>query len=486
MGRPVHWYDYITINIYYLGLTTLSQTSGLITPLLVQDFVGEEFKATFYGNLRLWSLMTALLVQAGIGILSDRSASRFGRRRPFIFVGTILALIFFSGIGLSIGMDGLSGYWFLFIVALALQFSASVGSSAQQGLIPDLVPEDKRGRFSGVKAILELPIPLLLVFLIVARSIDGGNIWGALIVTMVVLLVTMLITMLVPEKPLAIHPPPLDWTPFLRLLLMTGLFTAIILGMGNFLQLIGRAIAGISSPSALFVSIGVIGLTAMLIAIGLGVWACVRIGLGAAEVEHRSFTWWIISRLAFLVGVVNLSTFAVFYLQARLGFVRESAVGPGSTLILIVGVAILLFALSSGWLADRFGHKKLVILSGLIASLGTLTAIRTADLTMVYLGGALIGAATGVFFTASWALGTRLVPKAEAARFLGISNLAGAGSGAVGAYIGGPIADYFTRYVPEFPDLGYILLFGIYGVLFLLSAVAISRVRTPSHSMTSA
>ena len=37
--------------------------------------------------------------------------------------------------------------------------------------------------------------------------------------------------------------------------------------------------------------------------------------------------------------------------------------------------------------------------------------------------------------------------------------LAGAGAGAIGAYIGGPIADSF----------GYVFLFAIYGVLFLLS-----------------
>jgi hypothetical protein len=39
----------------------------------------------------------------------------------------------------------------------------------------------------------------------------------------------------------------------------------------------------------------------------------------------------------------------------------------------------------------------------------------------------------------------------EAGRFLGISNLAGAGAGAIGTYIGGPIADFFTVNVPQMP-----------------------------------
>jgi hypothetical protein len=42
--------------------------------------------------------------------------------------------------------------------------------------------------------------------------------------------------------------------------------------------------------------------------------------------------------------------------------------------------------------------------------------------------------------------------------------------------VGGPIADYFTLRVPDVPGLGYVLLFAIYGALFLLSAVALVRV----------
>jgi MFS family permease len=70
-----------------------------------------------------------------------------------------------------------------------------------------------------------------------------------------------------------------------------------------------------------------------------------------------------------------------------------------------------------------------------------------------------------------------IVPKAEAGRYLGISNLAGAGAGAVGAYIGGPIADFFTVNIPSIPGLGYVLLFAILGVMFLFSALALARVK---------
>ena len=262
--------------------------------------------------------------------------------------------------------------------------------------------------------------------------------------------------------------------------MMTALFTAIILGMGEFIRLSGLSIATLASPQAMIVLAGLAGLLAMLVAIGVGVWLSVKIGIGTAARNKRSFTWWVVNRLAYLVGVVNLSTFAIFFLQARLGLVREKAAGPGAILMLIVGLAVLLFALPSGWLADRFGHKKLVTYSGFIAALGTLIALSLPNLTTIYIGGAFIGAATGVFYTANWALGTELVPKEKAATYLGIANLAGAGAGAIGAYLGGPIADFFTRHVPDSPELGYILIFGIYGALFLISVFAINRVRLPS------
>ena len=70
-----------------------------------------------------------------------------------------------------------------------------------------------------------------------------------------------------------------------------------------------------------------------------------------------------------------------------------------------------------------------------------------------------------------------MVPKSEAGRYLGISNLAGAGAGAVGAYIGGPVADFFTVHTPEIPGLGYVALFAIYGLLFLFSVFALTHVR---------
>lgn len=468
MKRTIRWFDYISINIYWFALTTRSQVlSPLVIPLLVQQFMGEASKGTYVGNMRLWALMAAVLFQALMGMLSDRSTSKLGRRRPFIIAGTIGELILFVLIGLIAGMEGTSGYVFLFILYSLSMVSSNTAHAATQGLIPDLVPEEIRGRFSGVKALLELPLPLIFVSFVIGKMISNGNLWGGLITVMIVILVCMLITLTVKEDPLPENQEKFDWQPIIRLLAMTGAFTAIILLCGFVVNQIMRLsfnLLDINSP-LLIMAIGLIG---MLIAIWVGVWTSIAIGIGKRIQEQKPFTWWVVNRLAFLAGSTNLAGFMIYFLQEKfVQYQGEKAAGPASTITMFVGIFILLSALPSGWLSDKFGKKKIIITSAILATLGTLVVISAPTLTIIYIGGSLVGAGIGFFYASNWALGTEIVPQGEAGRFLGISNLAGAGAGAVGAYIGGPIAD----------QIGYTYLMVIYAILFIFSIFAILRVK---------
>ena len=473
MKRTIRWFDYITINIYWFALTTRSQVlSPLVIPLLVQQFMGEASKGTYVGNMRLWALMAAVLFQALMGMLSDRSTSKLGRRRPFIIAGTIGELILFILIGLIAGMEGTTGYVFLFILYSLSMVSSNTAHAATQGLIPDLVPEEIRGRFSGVKALLELPLPLIFVSFVIGKMISNGNLWGGLITVMIVMLVCMLITLTVKEDPLPANQEKFDWQPIIRLLAMTGAFTAIILLCGfivNQIMRLGFNILEINSPF-LIMFIGLIG---MLVAIWVGVWTSIAIGIGSRIQEQKPFTWWVVNRLAFLAGSTNLAGFMIYFLQEKfVQYQGEKAAGPASTITMFVGIFILLSALPSGWLSDKFGKKKIIITSAILATLGTLVVISAPTLTIIYIGGSLVGAGIGFFYASNWALGTELVPLGEAGRFLGISNLAGAGAGAVGAYIGGPIAD----------QIGYTYLMIIYAVLFIFSIFAILKVKITSRN----
>jgi len=466
--------DFIWLNIYWLGLSMASGSlTPIILPVLVQQFVGGEVKNTFYGGLRAASLVVAILVQPAAGLFSDRNTSRWGRRRPYIFLGTILDLLFLAVVMLS------GSYWLLFVAMLLLQFSSNIAHGALQGLIPDLVPEDQRGRASGVKAMMEL-LPVVLTAFTVAKLVGGGRMGAAFAVVGGSLLITMLLTIaLVREEPLR-KPPDQPLIPLmLRILgLLLGMGGGALVGAicGALVGGIGGlvALSFVGREWALMVGVGMGGLIAMVVAIIAGVWASVSISAEAQR--YPSFTWWVTNRLLFLTAVGSLQGFALYFLQDVLRV--SNAPHTTGNLMMAVGVFTVLSALPSGYLADRIGRRQLVAFAGLGATLGTLLLIFSSDVTGVLVSGCIIGVATGIFFSTNWALGTDLVPSEEAGRYLGISNLAGAGAGIVGAGLGGPLADFFNRRVDS---LGYLVIFGIYSICFFISAVVLLWVREERH-----
>jgi MFS family permease len=478
----------VVLNALYLGVSLITQTNGLLAPLLVQEFVGKQSQGAYLGSLRLWTLMAGLLAQVFAGLVSDRLTTSWGRRRPVILAGSLGTMASFVGLGFSVHYSGLAGYTVLFISSLLLYISFNTALGGLQGFIPDLVPRARHGLYSGVKALLELPVSLILVALLIAPLLEQRRFEAAIGIVLVVLLLTLVVNLTAREEPPPKEPPTFDARPFLRAVWMVVIFTALILGCGRALTLLEAGPSVDSRPITRVALVGGVGLILIVGVVILGVWITLRISMDARpndtsqqSINSRrlepAFTWWVISRLAFMVGVVNIGTFAVYFVQERLGFPAEQAANPAARLMTLVGIAILLAALPGGWLSDRFGPRRLTAASGLLAAVGTTIALSTNQLGVIYACGVLIGVAAGTFYSANWAVGTRLVPDQEAGRYLGIANLAGAGAGAIGAYLGGPLADYFTQKIPQFPGLGYLVLFSCFAFLFLVSSFAILRVR---------
>jgi MFS family permease len=478
--KKTHWYDFISINLFWLGLNIRNNSVGnILMPYLVAGFVGENLRNSALGGMRTAGLIIAMLVQPAAGLLSDRSTARFGRRRPYILLGVLLDLLFLAAIALA------WNYWSLLIAILLIQFSSNISHGPLQGLIPDLVPENQRGLASGVKAIMEL-LPLVLIAFTIAKMIGAGHLEAAIIATGGALLATLLLTLwLVKEEPLRVKPTDPLGPPMLRVLgvllgiLLGGL--AGLLGGGLVGGLAGLAVWIITGPTggalAKVVAVGVGGVIAMAVAVVAGVWAGAIASLGQDARQRSGFTWWVVNRLFYLAAVTSIQGFAPFFLMYAFGITREVAADRTGSLIMVVGLFTLATALPGGWLSDRLGHKRLVGLSGLLAAAGTLVLLGTIwnpSTLQIYVAGCILGLGTGLFTATNWALGTQLAPKNEAGRYLGISNLAGAGAGMIGAGIGGPVADYLNNYRP---GLGYFAIFAGYGLLFLLSTFTLKWVK---------
>jgi MFS family permease len=181
--------------------------------------------------------------------------------------------------------------------------------------------------------------------------------------------------------------------------------------------------------------------------------------------------------MAFLASIFNMGIFSLYFIQSRLGIEGEQAAGPGAFFMALLGILLASSTLPSGWLADHFGKKPMVALGCLAAAVGTAILLSSRQMAAILMGGALIGIGAGIVYATSWALGVDLVPPDQAGKYLGIQNLAAAGAGAVGAYLGGPVADCFSRSFPGLPGIGYSVLYAMFGVLLLVSAAALWRVK---------
>jgi MFS family permease len=480
--KRLRWFDFLTINLFWIGLNFRNTAVGSIfMPYLVDSYAPADWKNTALSMMRFAGLVIAMLVQPAIGLISDRSTSRFGRRRPFILIGALLDLVFLAAIGLS------WNYWSLLVAVLLIQFSMNISHGALQGLIPDMVPEDQRGRASAIKSIFEL-IPIMLVGIIVAPMVGGGYLGAAIITTGAVLLIAALVTIFfVKEQPLKEKPDIPFWPPMIRVL---GMLAGILLGalaglaggllIGGIVGLLAWPLVGKSTATAIMIGLG--GVVAMIVAIVIGVWAGARATIGKEAKHHSSFIWWIVNRLFFLAAITSIQGFAFYFLMYAFKITREQAASLNGSLITIVGIFTLVSALLAGWLADRFNHKPLVGWSGILATLGgtmLLGTIWAPNQVLIYVAGSILGLATGMFMTSNWAMGTNLVPPEEAGRFLGISNLAGAGAGIIGGTIGGPVADYLNL---RMPGLGYFVIFAGYALLFGLSTVSLKFIHEPKQS----
>jgi len=377
--------DYVRITIFGLAISALwGSLHSIILPLRLLDFVAESQKNTYLGLLTLSGLLLAMAIQPIAGAISDRSSFRWGRRRPYILLGSIIALFLIPGIGF------VGSYAAIFAVYCLLQVSANIAQGPYQAFIPDLAPEDKRGIASGVKTLLEIAGGMGLVYVIIyagSRFISDGVSWIQLVLIMlaVIILVAMLITVItVKERPGTVSP---------KLPLLPTLYKSYKIDVGK-------------SPG---------------------------------------FILFLVSRLLFIMALTTLQSFALYFFRDMVKVANPATATV--ELLAILGIGMVASVYPAGRLSDRIGRKPILISSGLIGAAGILMLLLGPSYGYILIGGVLQGIAVGSFMSSNWALATDLVPKSEEARYLGLTNLATAGGAALARLIG-PVIDYFNTYSP--------------------------------------
>ncbi len=135
----------VRLSIYWLGLVAVVQGVGIILQERIKVLVPDpNVQYTTLGVLQVAGMLIAVLVQPTIGSLSDYTISRFGRRKPYILIGTTLDLVFLVGLATSNTVLAVAAFVTL------LQFSSNFAQGPFQGYVPDLVAAPQVGLASGM------------------------------------------------------------------------------------------------------------------------------------------------------------------------------------------------------------------------------------------------------------------------------------------------------------------------------------------------
>ena len=441
-ARKLGHLDFALLSIYWVAIGYLwTSLGGLIIPDLVIQLVGRRHEGTALAVLEGIGSLMAVVWQPVVGAISDRTRSRWGRRRPFIVVGTVGDVIFLVGLALS------GSYWLVVIFYFLLQTASNTAQGPYQGLMPDVVPMSQRGTASGYYGISNV-VGLL------AGTIGAGFILmhaGRLVAILTIcglLLATMLPTvLLIPDRAQPISEQ------------FTGLRQALKATFSRPLQY----------PAFIWLMA-----SRLLILMGLvGVQSFVFFYFSNVFFEgNRHAT---IAASYTLLGLVVVSALVVALPAARASdrFGRRPFILVGG-LLGAAGVLMLVFS-NYELLPPR-----------LVEPISD--ALKVPDLAaQATLVGILIGIGYGLFFSVDWAFIQDVIPADEAGLFMGFSNIATAGSGIIARFVGGFLLDPFNA-GPRIFGLpgGFPVIFFVFSAWLLIGALLILKVpeqravRTPA------
>ena len=205
VGR--RWIALIALANLGLYLAYLGPISVLL-PDQVQAIAGSAHKVAVLGVVTGLGAAVAMIANPVAGALSDRTASRFGRRRPWLVGGALAggaALAFLAG---QHTLAGVIFGWCLAQAGLnALQASLSAA-------VPDHVPVAQRGTVSGWIG-LPQSVGVLLAVVLVTKVVTGNA--GYALLAACVVACTLPFALGTPDSPLdRASRPPWSWRDFAR------------------------------------------------------------------------------------------------------------------------------------------------------------------------------------------------------------------------------------------------------------------------------
>ncbi len=383
-----HWGDrparYLLISLFWLPISLFwGAMLGQVLPARVLTFAGQAHSGTYLAIISICGAAMGLLSQIVIGPVSDACRARWGRRRPFLFGGTLLAILSMLAFAHAGSFAGLVASF------AAIQLFLNIANGPYQALIPDQVPLEHQGAASGYMGVMSLlgdaggPIVAgILLSHAKTPAAEAHAVQTLVGIVSIALLGFMLLTVwLVPDAPApASHPSPLrEWR---------ATYAFHVADNPDFYRLLAsRAVYNLGFYTAF-------GFLAYY----------VRFALHTGEDYHKPLT-----------------------------LLQEVAIGGA-----------LLGTVPAGYLADRMSKKRVIYASSLFSVLAGLAFAFAPNVHFAIIMASLFGIGFGMFRAVDWAFACSLLPTGGGAKFLSIWSLSTMLPQVLAPSFG-PVADYLNR-----------------------------------------
>ncbi len=424
--------DYLGVSLFWLALSFFW---GALLTIALPDRIGWLFgdsgKDAALTVLTASGAAVAGLSQILFGALSDGSRSRFGRRRPFLFWGTLLAL------APLLAMPHAQILALLLLVYALLQLALNVAIGPYNALMHDLIRPEDHGTASawiGVAGII-------------------GRIGGPLVA--VILLGRGIISVDTKSPTVIAHNAIQSQANFVTLM---GTFTVVLLAvMVATLWLIReRPLAKATTESA---------------SVGERIMGTFRVSLK----PYPDFRWLVISRFGIMMGIYTVSNFLLYYVRDTLGYSNELSLGVVKNFLILSTFTGLAGTLPSGALSKRIGRKRVLYAANIICMAAGLCFALANNLVVAYIAAGIFGIGFGAFAAVDWALATGLLPPNEPAKYMGVWGLSDTISQVIAPLVAGPIAFALNHAIGT--GVGYRALMLLALCWFLVGTLALRPIR---------
>lgn len=416
------------LSLYWFS-TSVLWTAVLITTLPSQAYTigGDVIKGQTLGQVLLAGAFVSMVVAPICGAISDRTFTRWGRRRPWIVIGTLVSLLGLYGLAYIPRPNDLSSLPLFILAFMWVEFWNNVATAPYSALIPDIVPPEQRGSASGWYGMMN-----------VAGSFVGGvtgllftengvtDIAGIYWLVGVLLVVGMLGTVVFVKEPeIDRRPPPFRWGEFTR---------------------------GLIAP-----------------------------------LRDHDFRWVFLTRFLMIMATFTIQEFLQYFMRDVVkdfslfgATVAENAESAVSFFIIALLAGAIASSLIAGVWSDRLGRKKIVYASSALQAFVPLVLIFFYPFGLVVALGIIFGLGYGAYGSVDWAMVSDVLPSADDhARDMGVWHVADTLPQVISTPIAGVLLDRFTAIGREQgnPTLGYTVILLLTVVYFVLGTVFVRKIR---------